>query len=176
MRLFDVTMIVSALVIAFVFRLFVAEGFEVPTGSMLETIQLGDRVIGEKLSLRWSPPQQGDIVFFDDPEDPDVNLVKRVIATGGQVVDLRDGSVYVDGEPLDEPYAQKKPSFEIDGHASTLDADVSYPYTVPEGCVWVMGDNRTNSLDSRYFGAIPLDTVKARATCIYWPPSDIGLL
>lgn len=165
-----------ALVLAIVVRLFVAETFEIPSGSMLETIQLGDRLVGEKVTLRLGGPHQGDIVTFDDPEGTGMTLIKRVIATEGQVVDLQDGNVVIDGAVIDEPYVLGKPSYELDGHADNLSENVSFPYTVPEGHLWVMGDNRTNSLDSRYFGAIPVSTVTSRAVCIYWPPADARMI
>ncbi len=158
-------------------RAFVAEPFLIPSGSMLETIQKDDRVLGEKVSYRFKTPSRGDVVTFRDPERADTTLIKRVIATEGQSVNLVDGAVYVDGERLDEPYVLGKPSDPIVARYSPLlDAPVSYPLTVPEGCVWVMGDNRTNSLDSRYFGPIPTDSVTSRAMVIFWPPSDFATL
>ena len=172
---FLITAVVTIVVVLFV-RAFVADTYEVPTGSMLETIQLGDRQVGEKISYRFRAPRAGEVVTFQDPSDARIILIKRVIATEGQTVDLVDGLVYVDGEPLDEPYVLGKESEPIDHHADTLSEDISYPYLVPEGHVWVMGDNRTNSLDSRYFGAVPVDTVAARALFIFWPPSDMGTL
>lgn len=168
--------ILGTLVLAVVIRLFIAETYEVPSGSMLETIQLGDRLVGEKVTLHWQAPVPGDIVTFNDPDGSGSTLIKRVIATSGQVVDLSDGYVLVDGVPLNEQYVQGKPSYALDGHATNLSENVSYPYTVPEGHVWVMGDNRTNSLDSRYFGAIPLSSVTSKALFIYWPISDMGAL
>lgn len=174
--------IVSTLAIVIVLvvlvRMFVGEPYEVPTGSMLETIQMGDRLFGEKISYRLRDPWRGEVVTFvdPDPEKGGVTLIKRVIATAGQEVDIRDGMVYVDGVPLDEPYTLGKPTEPIAGHASNLSEDISYPYVVPEGCIWVMGDNRTNSLDSRYFGAVSVDSVTSRAVVIFWPPSDAGLL
>lgn len=164
-------MVAGTLLLALFIRVFIAETFEVPTGSMLETIKLGDRVVCEKVTLMWSSPQAGDIVTFKDPDGSGATLIKRVIATAGQTVDLQGGFVLVDGQQLDESYTLGKPSFPIDGHAPNLTEDLSYPYTVPEGCIWVMGDNRTNSLDSRYFGAIPVKTVTSKAMYIYWPPS-----
>lgn len=166
------------LVLVVLVRMFVGEPYEVPTGSMLETIQLGDRLFGEKISYRLRDPWRGEVVTFvdPDPEKGGVTLIKRVIATAGQEVDIRDGMVYVDGVPLDEPYTLGKPTEPIAGHASNLSEDISYPYVVPEGCIWVMGDNRTNSLDSRYFGAVSVDSVTSRAVVIFWPPSDAGLL
>lgn len=168
--------ILGTLVIAVLIRLFIAETYEVPSGSMLETIQLGDRLVGEKVTLHWQGPQPGDVVTFNDPDGSGSTLIKRVIATSGQVVDLSDGYVLVDGVPLNEPYVLGKPSYALDGHAVNLSENVSYPYTVPEGYVWVMGDNRTNSLDSRYFGAVPIESVTSKALFIYWPVSDIGKL
>lgn len=169
-------LILGTLAIAVCIRLFVAETFQVPTGSMLETIQLGDLLVGEKVTLHWSSPKQGEIVTFNDPDGSGNTLIKRVIATEGQVVDLLDGYVVIDGEMLNEDYVLGKPSYALVGHASNLTEDVSYPYTVPEGCIWVMGDNRTVSLDSRYFGAIPVSSVTSKALFIYWPFSDAGKL
>ena len=159
-----------------VMRIFVADTYQVPTGSMLETIQLGDRLVGEKISYRFRTPKAGEVVTFDDPSDPGVTLIKRVIATEGQTVDLVDGAVVVDGAALDEPYVLGKPSEPIDRFAPELDGAITYPYVVPEGCVWVMGDNRTNSLDSRYFGAVDIDAVSSRAMFIFWPFSDARTL
>ena len=163
--------------LAALLRTFVGEVYEVPSGSMLETIQEGDRLWGNKIAARSGSFGVGDVVTFDDPEKPGVTLIKRVVATGGQVVDLRDGLVYVDGQALDESaYTLGKPSYALKGHAANLAEDIAYPYTVPEGCVWVMGDNRTNSLDSRYFGAVSEDSVTSKAELIFWPPSDFGAL
>lgn len=154
-------------------RMYVVEPYIIPSESMDPTIEVGDMVLGEKVSLKSEDPKPGDIVFFKNP-DPDSGhgvLVKRVVATGGQTVDLRYGKVYIDGVeekgghahgmsmPLEERY---------------LETDVSFPYTVPEGYIWVMGDNRENSLDSRSFGAIPIDTVYAESWIRYWPFTRIG--
>lgn len=168
--------VVAGLLVALVIRRYVAEVYIVPSGSMLETIQEGDRLIGEKVSIKTSSVSAGQIVTFTDPDDPSTTLVKRVIATGGQTVDLVDGKVYVDGRALDEPYTLGKPSYPLDQHSTSLQEAIPYPYTVPEGYVWVMGDNRTNSLDSRYFGAVRASSVSSRILCIYWPISDAKAL
>lgn len=168
--------VVSVLVLAFLIRTFIAENFEVPTGSMLETIQVGDRLFCEKVSLWWEDPKPGQIVTFKDPDGSGATLIKRVIATGGQTVDLQDGYVVVDGVQLDEEYTLGKPSYPFDKHAANLTENVTFPYTIPEDCIWVMGDNRENSLDSRYFGAVPLDSVTSKALFIYWPFSDAQAL
>lgn len=168
--------VVCALIVAFGVRTFVAEPFVIPSASMAGTLKVGDRLIGEKLTYRAGSPKVGDIVTFEDPEQPGQTLIKRVIATEGQTVELRDGAVYVDGAALSEPYTGGKESVPIDRHAATLAQDVSYPYVVPQGSVWVMGDNRTNSLDSRYFGAIPVSSITSRAVFVFWPPADIGTI
>ena len=134
----------------------------------------GDMVFSEKVSYYFRDVEPGDIVTFNDPLSPGRVLIKRVIAVGGQVVDINndDGLVYVDGEPLQEPYTDRLPSYRLDNSI----ANVTYPYRVPEGELWVMGDNRTNSQDSRYFGSIDRDTVTGRGALIYWPLDHFGLL
>lgn len=156
------------ILVALFLHAFVIEAFIVPTGSMLETIQLNDRVWSEKVTYRFRAPEYGEIVLFDHPEEEGVTLLKRVIATEGQTVDLVDGKVVVDGVALDEPYVLGKPTYPLDKHSAKV-GTIMYPYVVPEGHVWLMGDNRTNSLDSRYYGAIPVSTIHARAFCTYWP-------
>lgn len=163
-----------AVAVAVVLRVFVIGTYQVPSGSMLDTIQIGDLLIGEKVSLHFSSPKRGDIVTFDSPREAGTTLIKRVIATEGQTIDLRDGSVYVDGELLDEPYVQGKATESLSDLVGS--AGITYPYTVPSGCIFVMGDNRTNSADSRYFGAVSTEAVTSRALFIYWPLSDIGSL
>lgn len=172
--------VIAIIVLAFALRSFVFQPYEIPSSSMETTIMTGDILFAEKVSYCFSEPEQGDIVTFTEPElltangslesDDSRTLIKRVIAVGGQQVDLRNGVVYVDGVALDEPYTGGKPSYPLG--ATT----VTYPYTVPDGCIWVMGDNRTNSKDSRYFGAIPVDSVTGRAVFIYWPLSSIGVI
>ena len=149
---------------------FVHQAFGIPTGSMESTIMTGDSVYTEKVSYYFRDPEPGDIVTFQDPEIPGRVLIKRCIAVGGQTVVVDDGgSVRVDGVALSEPYTDGLPSYPLAG-------DVSYPYTVPEGHIWVMGDNRTNSQDSRFFGAVPVDTVTGRGALVYWPLNNFGLL
>ena len=152
-------------------RLFVIEPFTVPTGSMIPTIEKGDSMYAEKVSLWFDDtPQVGQVYTFTCPVPADDGtyevMIKRVIATAGQVVDLRDGHVYVDGVMLDEPYVHGKQSV---AERTAPGVDVTYPYTVPDGCFWAMGDNRTNSSDSRYFGPVPYDNLIAHAVFRYWP-------
>ena len=174
-------------------RAFVVEPFEIPSGSMLPTIQIGDRIFSEKVTVAFDKmPNVGDVVTFTNPRDPSETLIKRVIATEGQTIDLRDGVVYVDGEPLDEEYVHGKPTKPMTNDLSyvgavlsvdpeTLEATVNetgqkvgsqlitYPYTIPKGYFWAMGDNRTNSADSRVFGPVSAENVTGVAVWRYWP-------
>ena len=170
-----VVTILVALGVALLLRTFVVGVYEVPSGSMLETIQEGDLLLGEKVTLNWESPKAGDVVTFESPREPGTTLVKRVIAVAGQTVDLRDGNVYVDGVQLDESsYTLGKPSYSLSDQAGSV--GISYPYTIPDGYIWVMGDNRTNSLDSRYFGTVRVSSVTSKILCIYWPISDVKAL
>lgn len=171
-----IVLIAAAIVLALGIRTFVAEPFIIPSASMSDTLKVGDRLVGEKLTYRTSEPQVGDIVTFTDPEDGSLTLIKRVVATAGQTVELVDGVVYVDGEALDEPYTDGKPSNPLPTHSPQLASGVSYPYVVPQGCIWVMGDNRTNSQDSRYFGAISVSSVTSKALFVFWPLEDAGTI
>lgn len=163
-----------AVVIAVLLRTFVVGVYQVPSGSMLDTIQIGDLLVGEKVSLRFEPPRQGDVVTFDSPRDPATTLIKRVVATEGQQVDLRDGVLYVDGVAEEAAYTEGKPTYSLSDMEGS--AGIQYPYVVPAGCVFVMGDNRTNSADSRYFGPVNAKAVTSRALFIYWPFQDVGTL
>ncbi len=171
-----IAVIAIALVATFLIRSFVVEPFVVPTGSMEDTIEIGDQILAQKVSLELGQPvKQGDIVVFHNPDgtsEHDV-LVKRVIATAGQTVDLQDGKVVVDGQALDEDYTAGM-SWPLSVQAPG--AQVSYPYTVPDGCVWVMGDNRENSADSRYFGPVDRSDLMAVALVRYWPLNRIGAI
>lgn len=167
-------MVAFVVAATFFLRLFVFVPYEIPSGSMEDTIMTGDMVFSEKVSYYFRSPQPGDIVTFDDPEVDGRTLIKRVIAVGGQTVDLVDGNVIVDGVTLDEPYIGGKQSFPLSRTADGV--EVSFPYTVPRGSVWVMGDNRTSSQDSRYFGAIPVSSITGRGAVIYWPFDHAGIL
>lgn len=150
-----------AFAIGMAFRATVASAYEIPTPSMEPAIMTDDRVIAEKISRHFREPEVGDVVVIDNPVGGAIPFIKRVIALPGQTVDLRDGVVWVDGRPLDEPYTHGLPSEPL---------DFALPVAVPEGCVWVMGDNRTDSRDSRAFGPVPVDSIRGRALAVYWPP------
>ncbi len=166
--------VATVLVLVWLVNTFVARAYTIPSGSMEDTIEIGDRVWSEKISYYIRDVEPGDVVTFDDPTtSTDRTLIKRVIAVASQTVDLIDGVVYVDGVALDEPYTQGSRSLPLNTMPGVA---ISYPYTVPEGCIWVMGDNREHSADSRYFGAVDTESVSGRAICIYWPLNHIGVL
>lgn len=160
-------MLVAAFALAAGIRAFVVQPFVVPTGSMDPTIEIQDRVIASKFIYRFREPEVGDVAVLDDPTGEVDTLIKRVIAVGGQTVDLVDGHVVVDGEVLDEPYTYGQPSEPM---------IVEMPYTVPDGMVWLMGDNRTNSADSRAFGAVPVEDIHGEAFWTFWPLDRFGAL
>ncbi len=160
-------MVALAFLLASGIRAFVVQPYVVPTGSMIPTIEIQDRIIANKFIYRFGEPEVKDIVVLDDPTGNVDTLVKRVIAVGGQTVDLEDGMVVVDGVVLDEPYTYGQRSEPM---------VQPMPYVVPEGSVWLMGDNRTNSADSRVFGAVPLSDIRGKAFLCYWPIDRIGEL
>jgi signal peptidase I len=159
--------IVLAVALSQAARTWVIATYTVPTPSMVPTIQVGDRFVVDRLVYLYRKPQPGDIVVFDDPGRVLPALVKRVIAVEGHTVDLKDGHVVIDGVVASEPYTYGKPS---------VPQSFPLPVTVPPGYVWVMGDNRTDSGDSRTFGPIPLTSIHGRAVFKYWPPDDVGTL
>lgn len=141
---------------------------------MEPTILVGDQVFAQRVSAHLGDtPEVGDIVVFKNPISDSSHeiLVKRVVARAGQTVDMIDGQVYVDGVALKEPYVVGE-SYPLPMQAPGVSID--YPYVVPEGSLWMMGDNRENSSDSRYFGAVPTDNVVGTVFFRYWPFSRIG--
>jgi signal peptidase I len=147
-------------------RPFVIEPFWIPSESMLPTLQVGDRVFVNKFIYRFSEPKRGDIVVFGSLEGEDEDLIKRIVAVPGDRVRVVNGVPRVNGERQEEPYV--KPQFP--------DGSVYGPTRVPKGEVFVMGDNRGNSLDSRFFGPVPIEDIQGEAFFRFWPPSRIDLL
>lgn len=168
-----VIMVAIILAAFLLIRNFVVQPYEIPSSSMEKTVMTGDVLFSEKVSYYLREPERGDIITFADPAIPSRVLLKRVVAVEGETVDLVDGAVVVDGVPLDEPYTDGQPSYPLTPAYGTT---IGYPYTVPAGELWVMGDNRMNSQDSRYFGSVKASTVTGRAALVYWPLGNIGLL
>lgn len=147
---------------------FIVVHTQIPTGSMIPTINKGDHMLINRIPFYYRDPARGEIVIF---KQEGINLVKRVIGLPGDEMDLIDGSVYINGEPLDE-----SGYLEPEVYSYPLMSDVVFPYVVPEGHYFVMGDNRGNSQDSRYFGAIPRTDIFAKGGVKIWPLQDIGLV
>ncbi len=155
-----------AFVLVFGFlRPFVVKTYWIPSESMVPTLEVGDRLFVNKFVYRFTEPERGDIVVFDSLETDD-ELIKRVVAVPGDRVRVFNGELKLNGEFQEEPYVK----------AQFPDGSVYGPTKVPEGYVFVMGDNRGNSRDSRFFGLVPIEDIEGEAFFMFWPPSRIGLI
>jgi signal peptidase I len=156
-------------VLAIGIRQFVAEARYIPSGSMLPTLQINDRLIVDKLSYRFNDPQRGDIVVFAptpalEKQNFHDAFIKRVIGLPGEKIQVKGGRVYVNDQPLREDYIgqNERPQYEWG------------PQVVPQGSYLVLGDNRNNSYDSHYWGFVPRDKIIGRAVVRFWPPNRAG--
>jgi signal peptidase I len=156
--------VLPAIVIAVLINLFLAQATRVYGHSMEPNLHTDQRLVVEKVTYRLRSPRRGDVVVLRMPERGPELLIKRVIALPGETISISNGSVFVDGQRLEEPYLAR----ETKGNMVSL--------TVPEGHVFVMGDNRGASNDSRVFGAVPLDQVVGRAWFSYWPLDALGFV
>lgn len=125
--------------------------------SMLPTLENGEFILVNRLSYRWAEIQRGDIIVFDFPLNMEEELIKRVIGVPGDHVNVNEGKVFVNGQMLSEPYISQAPNYSGD-------------WVVQDGFVFVLGDNRNNSNDSKDWGLLPIENVVGKATLIYWPP------
>jgi signal peptidase I len=163
---FVVILLISfALVFGFV-RPFVVEAFYIPSQSMVPTLKVQDRVLVNKFIYRFSEPERGDIVVFQSVEGGGEDLIKRVMGVPGDEIAVRGGKLLVNGEPHSEPYVNKK----------FPDRSTFAPTRVPKGHYFMMGDNRANSRDSRFFGPVPKKNIEGEAFLRFWPPDRIGSL
>jgi signal peptidase I len=176
--------IVIAVILALFIRTFVVQAFKIPTGSMEENLLIGDHLLVNKFVMgptrtgleRTLLPvgtiKRGDVIVFKYPVEPERDFIKRVIGLPGETIEVKDKKVYVDGKMLDEPYVHflQPPSGNSEFHEVTsFDVRDRYgPVTVPPNQYFVMGDNRDNSQDSRYWGFLPRENVKGKALVIYW--------
>jgi signal peptidase I len=176
--------IVIAVILALFIRTFVVQAFKIPTGSMENNLLIGDHLLVNKFVFGPSESglerallpigtiRRGDVVVFKYPEEPERDFIKRVIGLPGETIELRQKKVYVNGSPIDEPYVHflEPPGGPgSESEFTSLDVRERYgPVTVPADHYFVMGDNRDNSQDSRYWGFLPRDYVKGKALIIYW--------
>lgn len=150
---------VGAFIVAYILSNFVIVNAKVPSGSMISTINVGDKVIGFRLAYTFDDPKRGDIIMFNAPDKENTIYIKRVVGLPGDEIVISDNKVYINGEPLEEKYVK---------NGWTLDQGTS-EYTVPKGEYFMMGDNRDNSSDSRVWGTIKKDEIIAKALFRYYP-------
>lgn len=160
-----------------VLRTYVVQSFYIPSGSMLPTLQIGDRIIVNKLSYRFHDPHRGDVVVFARPPLEDqayADLVKRVVGLPGETISSSNGNIYIDGKRLSEPWlppGSNSYSGALSGGDPHQQFDLPGPVKIPAGEYYVMGDNRRYSEDSRFFGPIPRSLIVGRAVAVVWPIS-----
>jgi signal peptidase I len=174
----NIEAILVAVVLALFIRTFVVQAFKIPSGSMKSTLLVGDHILVNKFLygvkipfvhktlIPWKDPRRGDVVVFEFPEDPDKDFIKRTVAVAGDRVEIRNKKVYVNGAPQDHLYAQFLDERVIP--AQFQPRDNMGPRVVPPNSLFVMGDNRDHSYDSRFWGFVDLKAVKGKAFMIYW--------
>jgi signal peptidase I len=176
--------IVIAVILALFIRTFVVQAFKIPTGSMENNLLIGDHLLVNKFAMGPTATslehallpveniKRGDVLVFKYPVEPDRDFIKRVIGLPGETLELREKKVYINGKPLDEPYVHFLQAPSTGGELSEVtssDVRERYgPVTVPPTQYFMMGDNRDNSQDSRYWGFMPRENVKGKALVIYW--------
>lgn len=186
-------LVLIAFIVALLIKTFVLQAFFIPSASMEPTLREGDRVIVEKVGYRFGEPERGDVVVFERdlgvdgapvPDEPfwidivdamrslfgfptgtEQDFIKRVVAVGGDTIQGIEGRLVVNGQTIEEPYLPE----------GSVISDFG-PVEIPDGSVFVMGDNRSNSDDSRSFGPVAIDQIVGRAFLLLWPPSDFGTL
>jgi len=155
-----------AILLALVIRTFVVQAFKIPSGSMLPTLQIGDHLLVNKFLYWFTDPQRGDVIVFKFPQDEERDFIKRVIALPGDKVEVRGKRVYVNDKPVQESYAvHLDPSMQENPHSPR---DNFAPVQAPSGQLFMMGDNRDYSMDSRFWGFLDINKIKGKAFIIYW--------
>ena len=175
---------VVAVLVALAVQAWLIKPYRIPSESMLDTLRPGDRVLVNRFVYHLREPERGDVVVFRYPRDPDVVFIKRIIGAPGDVVEVRDGSVYVNGRPVKEPYVHRTRGLadptiaqaSIAGSTLHDPWSLSEPYKVPAGQYFVMGDNRTDSDDSRDWGTVSRSAIVGEGLATYWPLSRLHAL
>lgn len=183
--------VIVALVLALLIRTFFIQAFKIPSGSMEDTLVIGDHIIVSKLSYglqvprpatikimgssvpfletrlvpAWGEIERGDVAVFRFPGDRSKDYIKRIVGLPGDKVEVRDKKIFVNGQKWEDPYGINKGGL----YGEEVEKNVTFgPYTVPAGTVFAMGDNRDRSYDSRYWGPVPIEDIKGKAIMIYW--------
>jgi len=177
-RLIDYGIVaVVAIALALLAQAFVVKPYRIPSESMASTLRPGDRVLVNRVIYHLREPQRGDVLVFRYPEDRTVIFIKRIVGVPGDRLELRDGSLWVNGRPADEPYVHRatsrpdltRASAPVAGSTMREPWSLARPYTVPSGSYFVMGDNRTDSDDSRFWGTVPRADIVGEGFVVYWP-------
>lgn len=156
--------LIVAVLLALVIRTFVVQAFKIPSGSMLPTLQIGDHILVNKFIYDFAPVRRGDIIVFKFPQDESRDFIKRVIGLPGETLEIRGRQVLINGVPLSEPYAVY-----ADGPlARALEREHLGPILIPPGKLFMMGDNRDHSMDSRVWGFLDLRKIKGKAFIVYF--------
>ncbi|MEX5213499.1 MAG: signal peptidase I [Nitrospiraceae bacterium] len=191
--------IVVAMLLAFAIRVFVVQAFKIPSGSMIPTLLIGDHILVSKLAygIQWptnckiqmnlppiscyssatvvsfGAPQRGDVIVFRYPEDEEKDFIKRIVGLPGDTIHIRNKTILVNGQPMDDhAFTQRVDPGIIDGHINPRDN--FGPVTVPDDSYFVMGDNRDQSLDSRFWGFVRVEKIRGKAFRVYWSWSGQG--
>jgi signal peptidase I len=174
--------VVVAILVAVLLRTFVVATYSIPSGSMEPTLQIGDRILVDKLSYHLHGVDRGNIVVFSTPPNencagpPVSDLVKRVLGLPGETISLSHGSVYINGSLLPETFLPPDVRTDTYPGPSNNAYSLDRPYRIPEGDVYVMGDNRPRSCDSRFWGPIAESTIVGKVDMRIWPLSRLGFL
>ena len=177
--------ILIAFVIAIVLQTFVVQAFKIPSGSMIPTFNIGDRIFVNKflycaripfVNLRLPvmdvrQPKRGDIIVFTSPEDPKKDFVKRLIALGGETVEIKDGKIYIDGAESTDPSLRSRYYYNAGDYGKE-----NVAIQVPKDCYYALGDNSANSRDSRFWGFVPKANLIGKAVVIYWPLDRVKMV
>ncbi|MDR7523091.1 MAG: signal peptidase I [Armatimonadota bacterium] len=161
---------IFAALLSLVIIVFVVQAFFIPSGSMEPTLRTGDRILVGKFTYRIWEIRRGDIIVFRYPLNPTKDFVKRVVGLPGERIEMKDGLVLINGRPLSEVYPTA-----LAGGDRACSSNYG-PEVVPPDSVFVLGDNRCNSEDSRFFGFVPVKNIVGRALAVYWPPERLGLV
>jgi len=162
-----------AAVLAILIRTFLVAPYKIPTGSMIPTLQIGDKIFVNKIHYRFEGPERGDIVVFKYPKDKKKDYVKRLIGLPGEFVEIRNGTVLIDGNPLTEEPFSNVYYYNVEGWDYGAAGQV---IQVPPGHYFVLGDNSSSSSDSRNWGFVPASNMVGKASLVWWPPRRIRLL